>query len=233
MPHHRAVRGEQCGEIGDFIDNDDGTITDNKTGLMWQKDTPQELYTWQGALSYCESSTLAAYNDWRLPSRNELQSIVDYSRYDPSIDPIFNAVLSDYWSSTTFANSPDQAWVVKFGYGVVSFYSKSNNYYVRAVRGGQCESPDTSTTTTISGSTTTTVQSCPTEEIYGEYSLQTELLRNFRDNVLTQTSEGQEIIRLYYELSPVIVEMMERDESFKQEVKQVVDEILEVIKEAE
>ena len=88
------------------------------------------------------------------------------------------------------------------------------------------------------GETTTTSTNepngpCPTEEIYGEYSLQTELLRNFRDNVLTQTSEGQEIIRLYYELSPVIVEMMERDESFKQEVKQVVDEILEVIKEAE
>jgi PII-like signaling protein len=58
-------------------------------------------------------------------------------------------------------------------------------------------------------------------------------LRYLRDNVLTQTLEGQEIIRLYYELSPVIVEMMEKDESFKQEVKQVVDGILEVIKEAE
>jgi hypothetical protein len=51
-------------------------------------------------------------------------------------------------------------------------------------------------------------------------------LRKFRDEVLSQTPEGQEIIKLYYELSPVIVEMMEEDEEFKEEVREMIDGIL-------
>ena len=73
-----------------FIDNGDGTITDTVTGLMWQKATAPGTYTWEQALTYCENLTLAGdYSDWRLPNRNELQSIVDYSRYNPAIDTTF------------------------------------------------------------------------------------------------------------------------------------------------
>jgi hypothetical protein len=106
---------------------------------------------------------------------------------------------------------------------------------VRAVRTGQCGSFTTTTTvastsTTISGSTTTTIQSCPTEELYGEYSEEAELLRNYRDSVLAQSHEGQELIRLYYELSPVIVAMMNEDEGFKEQVKEMIDGVLELVK---
>lgn len=52
-------------------------------------------------------------------------------------------------------------------------------------------------------------------------SKETELLRYFRDNVLSQTSGGQEAIKLYYEWSPVIVEAMENDEEFKEYVKEM------------
>ena len=55
------------------------------------------------------------------------------------------------------------------------------------------------------------------------------MLTYYRDNVLIQTTEGQEIIRLYYEWSPVIVEMMEADEEFKKEVKEMIDGVLELI----
>jgi len=111
---------------------------------------------------------------------------------------------------------------------------------------GQCEVndwnlgiPDTTTTTTISGSTTTTIyssttttiSSCPTEEIYGDNSEHTIILRYFRDNVLCQTPEGQELIKLYYEWSPVIVSMMEEDEEFKKEVKGMIDAVLSLIEE--
>ena len=70
---------------------------------------------------------------------------------------------------------------------------------------------------------------CPSETIYGEHSEETELLRYFRDNILAQTPEGQEIIRLYYEWSPVIIRAMEEDEEFKEEVKEMVDGVLELI----
>jgi len=245
----RAVRSGQCGSLDNFIDNDDGTITDNETGLMWQKETAPGTYTWQQALSYCESSTLAGYNDWRLPNRNELQSIVDYSRENPSIDPIFNSVSFPYWSSTTYAYSPSSAWGVDFFGGFVGGYTKSYvRYFVRAVRSGQCGSLDTSTTTTvasttttisgsttstISGSTTTTacIDPCCTEQIYGDYSEEVELLRYIRDNVFSKTPEGQELIKLYYQWSPTIVEMMEEDEGFKEEVKGIIDGVLIMLEE--
>ncbi len=77
--------------------------------------------------------------------------------------------------------------------------------------------------------TTTTTALCPSETIFGEYSEKTELLRSFRDNVLSQTQEGQELIKLYYQWSPLIVRAMEKDEEFKQEVKEMIDGILPLI----
>jgi len=93
-------------------------------------------------------------------------------------------------------------------------------------------------TVTISETTSTTTTTkenrpCPVAVIYGEHSEGTELLRNFRDDVLSQTPEGQEIIKLYYQLSPVIVNAMEEDEGFKQEVKEIIDGVLELIGKAE
>jgi len=70
---------------------------------------------------------------------------------------------------------------------------------------------------------------CLIKSIYGEYSTETELLRSLRDNVLSKSSKGQELIKIYYHWSPFIVRAMEGDEEFKQEVKELVDEILELI----
>jgi len=79
-----------------------------------------------------------------------------------------------------------------------------------------------STTSSIPTTTTTTDQlPCPAEKIYGEHSEEIELLRYFRDNVLCATPGGQEIIRLYYEWSTVIVKGMEEDEEFNASVKNI------------
>jgi len=138
----RAVRGGQSNN--GFVDNSDGTVTDTATGLMWQQATAPGTYTWEQALTYCESLTLPAggYSDWRLPNRNELQSIVDYSRYNPAIDTTYfsGTVASNYWSSTTLANGTSDAWFVVFYNGSVGYGGKAGGYSVRAVRGGQCES---------------------------------------------------------------------------------------------
>ncbi|MGQ9592618.1 MAG: Lcl C-terminal domain-containing protein [Planctomycetota bacterium] len=126
-----------CPMEGRFVDNGDGTVSDLCTGLMWEKNTAPGSYTWQQALSYCEGLTLAGYTDWRLPNIRELQSIVDYGRSGPSIGPPFTAFSSWYWSSSTSVNSPDGAWIVDFGHGVVNRYDKkARTGYVRAVRSG-------------------------------------------------------------------------------------------------
>jgi len=90
--------------------------------------------------------------------------------------------------------------------------------------------PGPSTTTTAGQNTTTTTTdgNCLSKEIYGEYSGETKLLRYVRDNVLSKTTEGREIVRLYYKLSPVIVKVMREDEEFKEEVKSVVNGILQL-----
>lgn len=115
----RAVRGDDYG-INELIDNGDGTITDNATGLMWMQEDSKETMDWKHALAYAENASIAGYTDWRLPNIKELQSIVDYdyapgasesSQDGPAIDPMFSctpitneAGLDDYgyyWSSTS------------------------------------------------------------------------------------------------------------------------------------
>ena len=76
-----------------YSDNGDGTITDNVTGLMWQKADSGRGMDWEMALKYAENMTLGEHEDWRLPSAKELQSIVDYSRSpqtsdSAAIDPV-------------------------------------------------------------------------------------------------------------------------------------------------
>ncbi len=129
-----------CPSEGRFTDNGDGTVTDNCTGLMWQKDTAPERYTWCNALSYCENLSLGgglvAWDDWRLPNVQELQSIVDYGRTGPAIDPVFGAFSTVCWSSTSIADTPGYAWHVVFSNGSVGGGGKDVVIYARAVRSG-------------------------------------------------------------------------------------------------
>ena len=144
----RAVRGGQS--FSNFINNENGTITDTSAGLMWEVKTDDggsrdrdNRYTWEEALSYCENLSLADYDDWRLPNRNELQSLVDDSQHDPSVNTTYfpNTVSSQYWSSTTNVTFfQSYAWAAFFIWGSGGSYYKPYDYYVRAVRGGQCGS---------------------------------------------------------------------------------------------
>jgi hypothetical protein len=138
-----------------YTDNGNGTVTDNNTGLMWQKEDDGNTYNWYEASGtydatynstsqdVCGSLNLGGHSDWRLPSKKELITIVDYSI--PSPGPTINSVFTDtksspYWSSTTytFAYSPFNAGNVYFyNGGVGSYDGKYNGFYVRCVRAGQ------------------------------------------------------------------------------------------------
>ena len=82
---------------------------------------------------------LCGASDWYLPEREQLRTIVDYSRYNPSINQGYfpNTKSSYYWSSSPYANGSTYAWGVSFGNGSDSSGSKVNHLYVRLVRGGQ------------------------------------------------------------------------------------------------
>ncbi len=114
-----CVRGNPAYGKNAFHDSGDGTITDHATGLTWAKTDSGQGMNWQDALAWVQkknAENFLGYNDWRLPSVKELQSIVDYSRspdtsQSAAIDPIFTctAITNEvhqtdypfYWSSTT------------------------------------------------------------------------------------------------------------------------------------
>lgn len=82
------------------------------------------------------------------------------------------------------------------------------------------------TTTTSQVTTSEPGNTCASREIYGEGSLEVTLLRAVRDTVLSQTPEGREIIKLYYQWSPVITMALRNDEAFKAEMKELLDGVL-------
>ena len=95
-----------------------------------------------------------------------------------------------------------------------------------------CGQTTGTTTTTVPGpSTTTTIgEICPVEEIYGSDSKEAALLRYFRDTILNKSPEGQEITKLYYQLSPVVVEMVTSNENARETVKGIIEGVLALIK---
>jgi hypothetical protein len=139
----RAVRREPSPSLNrhwPLVDNGDGTVTDTGTGLMWQQMSLNINLTWESALLYGETLDLAGYDDWRIPTQKELQSIVVYSRWNPAIDTtLFPGTASFYyWSSTSSNSDPYFAWSVNFDDGTVLPLSKTiADLNVRAVRGGQ------------------------------------------------------------------------------------------------
>jgi len=127
---------------GRFCDHGDGTVSDKTTGLMWQQRDDGIERKWDDAIAYCKGLILAGKNDWRLPSKDELQSIVDKSRSDPAINATFFLDTKygrqlffppHYRSSTTSAYYAAYAWFVNFGTGNLNDYSKSDTGYVRCV----------------------------------------------------------------------------------------------------
>lgn len=118
----RFVRGGSYGE-NKFVDNQDGTISDAASGLMWQKSDSKKGMDWEKALAYAQDMNKENYlghSDWRVPNAKELHSIVDYTRCpkttkSAAINPIFEiSTIKDecdksnypfFWSSTTHEGS--------------------------------------------------------------------------------------------------------------------------------
>jgi hypothetical protein len=112
-------------------------VTDLRTGLMWQQADDGVKRDWGYSSTYCENLVLGGNSDWRIPSRQELVSIVDYGRYSPSINPTFSCQSTYYWSGSTLSDVPGgYFWVVSFGNGHTMNQQQANSLYVRCVRGG-------------------------------------------------------------------------------------------------
>jgi hypothetical protein len=152
----------QAGAKLRYKDNGDGTIKDKNTKLTWEKLSADgsihdagNAYNWADAFAVhvtgLNTANFAGHNDWRLPNIKELQSIVNYQKFAPSVSSPFNnncvagatvltgscTVGNAYWSSTSYTYAPMSAWFINFIDGGVGVGTKSSFFIqVRAVRGG-------------------------------------------------------------------------------------------------
>jgi hypothetical protein len=116
--------------------DDNDTVTDHRTGLVWQRADDNQTRNWNDAVQYCLDLVLGGHGDWRAPRIDELLTIVDFSRTYPAIDPIFECSSAFYWSGSGLAGYPDYGWDVYFETGYSSWFVKTDGYRVRCVRGG-------------------------------------------------------------------------------------------------
>jgi len=94
-----------------FEKNDNGTVTDNNTGLMWQAIPTTEGFSWKDAKAYCENLELGGYDDWRLPTAKELYSISDFSEGWPYLDTTYFSLVNNEYVDKSEQYWADNAYV--------------------------------------------------------------------------------------------------------------------------
>ena len=119
--------------IEKFKNNGDGTVTDLSTGLIWQQSDVKK--DWEAAKAYCEELDHANKQDWRLPSHEELQTILDLTKSNVMTDPSAfpDTKPSLYWSVTEYESWDVMAYVVDFSNGMLTTDEKFFANYVRCV----------------------------------------------------------------------------------------------------
>ncbi len=119
-------------------------VADNNTGLIWAADGDQAgccfgtQTDWAAAVRWCENLSFGGITVWRLANARELQTIVDYSRTYPPVDPAYFPHTKDnfYWTSTTTKNNTAWAFIMQFDVGgYLDDDAKTALYHVRAVAG--------------------------------------------------------------------------------------------------
>ena len=139
----RCVRGLQEG-VGSYERNSNGIVKDTTTGLEWQDHYISDIKetSWNKAIEYCDDLQLASFEDWRLPTINELYSIVDFNRSSPAMDDtVFETMGAyHYWTSTKNDASSGNSRAIYLNYDGTNIGSNTSNYnFVRCVRGAHTD----------------------------------------------------------------------------------------------
>jgi hypothetical protein len=114
-------------------------VLDKETGLVWEQAPSTTEQPWFNAVLGCYSNDVGGRKGWRLPTIEELTSLIDPTRSDPSlpVDHPFSGVQSNlYWSTTAEFNFTTNAWVLNLDDGQVNTAPRSGLLFRWCVRGG-------------------------------------------------------------------------------------------------
>lgn len=134
--------------IDEFVDNADGTVTDESLGLVWMRCSLGQVWenetctgdanelTWQQALQAAHGYEYAEQLGWRVPNMKELASLTERSCVRPAINELFfpNTYSDDYWTSTPSVVDPNRAWVIAFFNSSNSLKDKNLFIFTRLVK---------------------------------------------------------------------------------------------------
>ena len=117
-------------------------VRDKSTGLVWERSPALEMSDWEMAQRRCSSSHAGGSTDWRVPTVQELATLVEPSSIEvklPSDHPFANVEASIYWSSTERRGNRAYASFVSFSSGKSATLEKYMPSFVWCVRGGMSE----------------------------------------------------------------------------------------------
>ncbi len=131
-----------------FMVEQEGTVLGKNTGLVWMRCSLGQSwdgkrcqgeaarYTWAQALTAADSHKYGGFNDWRLPNKNDLESLVELSCSTPAINArqFPQTPAAFFWTSSPYTGVAAGAWSVDFAYGAVVASEKPGKNYVRLVR---------------------------------------------------------------------------------------------------
>jgi hypothetical protein len=137
MPNAPGEVALGSGTLPQLVENHDGTVTDDVTGLMWEQDF-RSADDVASAVTFCAALRLGGHDDWRLPTIIELVSLMDFTRDQPSIDATVFPVATDdrFWSSTKrlAGGGADDYYVMEVFRGFMENNNGSGDIFTHAVR---------------------------------------------------------------------------------------------------
>ena len=153
-PGQDAAYSSGCSGENRFANANMAVIADTCTGLEWQQaSSASENLSWTDALRLADALILTAdgnwvttpqeaedrggavADDWRIPSARELSSLIDFGRLGPAAPAALDMAPAGYWTSTSYAGGPDQAWCINFFDGKLEPISKAATLKLVLVRG--------------------------------------------------------------------------------------------------
>jgi Protein of unknown function (DUF1566) len=117
------------------VSDSQNLVTDDVTGLVWQRKVADQTFTFAEAQQYCACLNIDGTGGWQLPSRIELASLVDWTATSPSIDSSAFPMTADdnFWTASPVVTDPDLVYLVYFVNGHTTYATADYTYHARCV----------------------------------------------------------------------------------------------------